>query len=135
VLLRGELTPRLCTLVRPGEVEQVLFNLIRNALEGFRRGSREGEKTVSLVLHGTEEAVVVDVIDNAGGVPEQAAGKLFQINPASTGTGLGLYISRSLAERSGGTLVYEPRPGGSCFRLTLPVAKPEAGEKGHPGQE
>ncbi len=134
IALRSELEPNLRSLVRRGEVEQILFNLARNALEGFRRSSPDGERIISVILRGSEETAVIDVIDNAGGVTAEALARLFQVNPGPGRTGVGLYISASLAERNGGTLTYEPRERGSCFRLTLPLTSSAAGEQPMRGQ-
>jgi signal transduction histidine kinase len=120
--LSVEVETGLAAAVRRHEIEQVLFNLIRNAADALARARRQdGLITVRLIRAG--DAAAIDVMDNAGGVSPGAVGRLFGINPGGEGgTGVGLYLSRSLAERNGGSLSYEPVEGGSCFRLTLPLA-------------
>jgi len=121
ILLRSEVQSGLTVMARRGEIEQVLLNLAGNASGSFTRSGFEGPREIEIECHGLPEAVVIEVRDNAGGVTREAAGKLFQISPSDSGnTGLGLYLSRSLAEQNGGTLTYAPLDGGSCFRLTLP---------------
>jgi signal transduction histidine kinase len=121
VLMRSEVQNGLKVIGRRGEVEQVLLNLAVNAVECFKRRRIDGQRTIEIVCRGLQEAVLIEVRDNAGGVPSDAAEKLFQISPSDSGnTGLGLYLSRSLAERNGGSLTYVSLDGGSCFRLTLP---------------
>ncbi len=121
ILLRSEVQAGLTVMARRGEIEQVLLNLAGNASESFARSGFDGPREIAIDCHGLPEAVVIEVRDNAGGVAPEAAGKLFQISPSDSGnTGLGLYLSRSLAEQNGGSLTYVPLEGGSCFRLTLP---------------
>jgi signal transduction histidine kinase len=72
-----------------------------------------------------EGEAVVEVADNGPGIAPGQAGKLFERAASGTGsTGLGLYLSRMLAERNGGTLEYVPVEIGCCFRLSLPLVDP-----------
>ncbi len=111
---------------RPGEIAQVLLNVVRNALDGFvRRGTGADEPLVRLVARADGRRVIVETIDNAGGVSPGQAPRLFRLGRSTRGsTGVGLYLARSLAERNGGTLVYRRVDGGSCFTLALPRAVP-----------
>jgi signal transduction histidine kinase len=113
---------------RPGETAQVLLNLARNALDGFtRRGRGPDERLLRLVARGEGRRVIVEVIDNAGGVAASQVPRLFRLGRSSRGsTGVGLYLARSLAERNGGSLVYRAADGGSCFALALPRSRPPA---------
>jgi signal transduction histidine kinase len=114
----------LAVRVRPGEISQVLLNVIRNALDGFvRRGTGAGEPLVRLVARADGRRVIVETIDNAGGVSAGQVPRLFRLGRSTRGsTGVGLYLARSLAERNGGTLDYRRVDGGSCFTLALPRA-------------
>jgi signal transduction histidine kinase len=121
ILMRSEVQRGLAVMARRGEIEQVLLNLAGNASESFKRSGFDGPWEIQIECHGLPDAVLIEVRDNAGGVTSEAAGKLFQISPSDSGnTGLGLYLSRSLAEQNGGSLTYAPLEGGSCFRLMLP---------------
>jgi signal transduction histidine kinase len=106
----------------PHELRRAIVNLVANALEATPRGGHVGVR-----CSGTGESVAIAVEDDGFGVPEQQREKLFERfgggHPGS-GTGLGLYIVRRIAEKHGGTVVYAPRtPQGSVFTLTLPAAK------------
>jgi signal transduction histidine kinase len=121
-------------LGRRGEIEQILFNLAANAVESFRRNQPPGERFIEVACCRRDDAVLVEVKDNAGGVPSDQVGRLFHVSPSPAGgTGLGLYLSRGLAERNGGSLTYAPREDGSCFTLALQPAEeradPEDGER------
>ena len=110
------------------DVEQILLNLIRNAADGYRRQPSEESQLISIRARSDEETAVIEVRDRAGGVPEELRARLFTASASGSGsTGLGLYLSRSLAEANAGRLEYLPVPGGSVFRLTLPVEDPEGG--------
>jgi len=105
----------------PHELRRAIANLLSNALDATPRG---GHVTVRGRVTGATVGLVVQ--DDGYGVPEERRGSLFQRfgggHPGS-GTGLGLYIVRRIAEKHGGSIGYEPRtPGGSDFTLTIPVA-------------
>src|SRR5690606_24203532 len=85
------------------EMEQVVFNLVRNALEAV---DRQGDAWVRVVLKQEGPDVLLDVIDNGPGVPPDLRTRLF--TPFTTsrpdGTGLGLALSQRLVERAGGDI-------------------------------
>jgi signal transduction histidine kinase len=102
-------------------VEQVIVNLINNAL---RYG---GGKPVDVRLHADSQNARIEVIDQGVGIPEEVLPKIFEpfergkMEGMPAGLGLGLYISRQLAEAHGGTLTARSKPGeGAAFILTLP---------------
>lgn len=110
----------LITIADPHEIARAVANLLANAIEATPAGGR-------VVLSGARNgrALQVHVEDDGFGVPPEQRSKLFLRfggNPRS-GTGLGLYIVRRIAEKYGGSVTYEPRaPRGSRFTLTLPLA-------------
>ncbi|MDQ5979424.1 MAG: hypothetical protein QG602_2398 [Verrucomicrobiota bacterium] len=129
--LPDDLPERLCG--DPGRIQQVLVNLLGNAVKFTERG------TVTLALKPREPAVAgrfafrVEVRDTGIGIPADQIDRLFQpfvqADGSSTrrfgGTGLGLAISRQLIELMGGRIGCESRPGeGSVFwfELELEVA-------------
>ena len=71
--------------------------------------------------------VAIDVTDSGDGVPVEFQDQLFREfsragGSLATGTGLGLYVVRSLAEAQGGFVTYSPAAsGGACFTLALPA--------------
>lgn len=106
-------------------VEQILANLVGNALTYSGPGA-----TVRITGHATADGrVAVQVVDDGVGMTEDdlrfAFDRYERGSRASgtSGTGLGLYLSRALAEAQHGTLEVESQPGsGCCFTLTLPAA-------------
>lgn len=109
----------------PVKIGRILDNLLDNAIKYSPAGS---PIDVSLCVVGTE--VRVSVIDHGVGVPADAADQLFSAYFRSSrtkslpGTGLGLHISRRVAEQHGGRLWLEASTeAGSTFVLMLPLAR------------
>jgi PAS domain S-box-containing protein len=126
--LRLEKVEKRCTIVSDARrVNQILLNLLSNAIK-FGRG-----KPVDVAWQPDEEGnVAIEVTDQGPGIAAEDQEKIFlefvQLDDgyASAGTGLGLPISRRLAQLLGGSLTVCSQPGhGSTFRLELPAAVPE----------
>jgi two-component system, LuxR family, sensor kinase FixL len=102
------------------QIQQVLHNLMRNAVEAMQETSRR-ELTVSTLLLD-HETVRVDVSDTGSGIAPEIAEQLFQpfVTTKRQGMGVGLSISRTIVESHGGRLWVESNTGGgTVFRLTL----------------
>jgi two-component system sensor kinase FixL len=103
------------------QIQQVLLNLIRNAMEAMEQCAvRELTAAASLRADGVQ----VSVTDTGSGVAPEIATRLFQpfVTTKSEGMGIGLSISRAIVEAHGGRLWMEPNPsGGSRFHFTLPT--------------
>jgi signal transduction histidine kinase len=104
----------------PVEMEQVVFNLVRNAIEAAGNATGTGRIVVKLEQDGSQ--TVLDVADNGPGVAEELRPRLF--TPFTTtradGTGLGLALSQRLVERAGGEIALVDGGPGATFRVTLP---------------
>ena len=110
------------TFARRGQIVRVLVNLISNSIQEL--SSSEGKGFISLNLSREDGFWKVSVEDNGRGVSPENQEKLFQPNftTKTSGNGLGLAISRSIIEQSGGKIVYSSSElGGACFSFTLPV--------------
>jgi C4-dicarboxylate-specific signal transduction histidine kinase len=106
----------------PVQIQQVLLNLIRNAIDALNEAPGAPREIVVRTRNGPD-AVEVEVVDRGPGIPAKVADNLF--NPfyttKATGTGLGLAISRSIIRAHLGRLGHRPTPGGgTTFYFTLP---------------
>jgi two-component system sensor kinase FixL len=104
------------------QIQQVLVNLMRNALDAMR-GSERRELTIT-TANDAGGHLIVEVKDTGTGIPDGLAEKLFQpfFTTKSNGIGVGLAISRRIAAAHGGHLTaFNDAGGGACFRLTLPL--------------
>lgn len=116
----------------PGEITQVVSNLISNAIDASLPGSSIRVR----VRHRRDGAVLV-VSDHGSGIASAARAKVFEpffTTKKDVGTGLGLWISRRIVESHGGTIRFRSsngsKPTGTVFRVSLrsvPMAKQAAG--------
>jgi PAS domain S-box-containing protein len=107
------------------QLEQVMLNLVVNACEemaGVDPGKRKLEITTAVSREGN---VIVSVADSGPGIPEARLKLLFEpfFTTKEKGLGLGLSISRSIANAHGGRLWAESGPLGAVFHLELPPLK------------
>ncbi|POF32090.1 two-component system sensor histidine kinase NtrB [Roseibium marinum] len=110
----------------PVQIRQILINLLRNAREAV---ADLPERKVILSVGRNEDWIEFRVKDNGPGVPEELVDTLFRAftGVKEKGVGLGLAISRSIAQNHGGDLRLEdvPKGCGASFLLTLPVDPPD----------
>jgi two-component system sensor kinase FixL len=104
------------------QIQQVLLNLMRNAMEAM-----EGSDTRELELHTAVRNgdLLISVTDTGGGIPPEIEARLFQpfITTKSDGMGIGLSVCRTIIEAHGGRIWVERNaPQGSIFRFTLPTS-------------
>jgi len=111
-----------------GRLQQVLLNLARNAVEAgartltLRTRAEHGVRAGTRVLRS---ALRVDVVDDGPGVPVELRDTLFEplVSGRADGTGLGLALSREIAQEHGGELRCVSRPGETVFSLYLPLER------------
>lgn len=110
----------------PTRLKQILFNLSDNAI----KFTKHGKVTIKVSLDTTLNWLIFSIIDSGIGMTPSQLEKLFttfeQADSATTrkfgGTGLGLFISKELAEMLGGSIEVESKPGeGSQFHVRLPI--------------
>jgi two-component system sensor kinase FixL len=105
------------------QVQQVVMNLVRNALESMEHSNGRQAQGVTVRTVVADGVARVSVVDRGAGVPGEARTELFHpfFTTKKEGMGMGLSICRSIVTAHGGTLDYRPNPeGGSTFRFTLP---------------
>ncbi|MBT9574310.1 MAG: sensor histidine kinase [Pseudomonas umsongensis] len=131
--LRDEQVSTVLHLARPAWVrgdairlEQVLINLLRNALDAMQD---KPCKRLEIRLEADEQLWRLSVIDNGGGIAEENLSKVFDpfftTKPVGDGLGIGLAVSFAIVHESGGRLSADNHDNGAVFTLTLPI-DPEA---------
>jgi two-component system sensor kinase FixL len=108
-------------LVDKVQIQQVLLNLVRNAIEAMEQSERR-ELLIATRPRG-DELVEISVADSGPGIAPEIAAQLFQpfVTTKRYGMGVGLSISRSIVEGHGGQIMVEANHGGgTVFRFTLP---------------
>jgi len=105
------------------QVEQVLVNLVRNGLEAMQNGSETSALTIRTAMAG-QDGIEISVRDHGTGVPAEMIDAVFApfITTKPNGLGMGLSISRSIAEAHGGRVwLTTESKGGTTARFTLPI--------------
>ncbi|WP_446744965.1 ATP-binding protein [Silvibacterium acidisoli] len=123
--LTAEIESNITACVVPGEIRQVITNLIANAIDASETG---GE--IHIEAHRAENKIVVRILDQGPGISDENFGHLFEpffTTKRDSGTGLGLWVSRGLIEKHHGKLTVashiHPRFHGAVFTIELPYSK------------
>ena len=111
------------------QLNRLFTNLMQNAIEA---PENQHKRTIEVNEHVNGESITVSIRDNGGGIPVQTRDKIFMPNftTKSSGTGLGLAMSKSIAEQSHGDIWFETTDGvGTTFFVRLPLYKGEIVER------
>jgi len=108
------------------QVEQVIFNLVRNAMDAV---SDTKTKSVNVVISKEPGFVVLEVSDSGNGVSEELKDRLFEpfVTSKRDGTGLGLALCQRLVEQAGGELALLEKRKITTFQARLPLASRPVG--------
>ena len=102
-------------------VDQVLLNIYKNSIDACYERNNRGN--ISTLVKSTENQIIIEIIDDGGGIPENLIDKIFDpyfSTKNKNGTGLGLYISKDIIENNlSGKLLVENRNGGACFIIKI----------------
>ncbi len=128
VEVRQNLDPDLTVVADKGQIQQVLLNLVMNALEAMQDQPAE-RRHLKLALARTETGeALVSLRDSGPGIPHGGQEKLFEAfwTTKQEGMGIGLAVSRSIIESHGGRLWFANTPDpGATFCFSLPVGRGE----------
>jgi len=110
-----------------GELRQVLANLIANSLDAIAEGGTIVLRTSKFLAPGGKKSVRITVADNGFGIEAAASQNIFEplfTTKESVGTGLGLWVSKQLVEKHGGSIRFrsstQPGHRGTTFSVVLP---------------
>lgn len=104
------------------QISRVFINLATNAVQAI---PPERQGIIEIILNRTDDKILITVHDNGLGISKEMFGKMFQPNftTKSGGMGLGLAISKSIIENTGGQISFETSPGeGTTFFVFIPSA-------------
>lgn len=110
------------------ELSQVIINLIQNANDAFNQHKITNKKIIIKTYKTSDDFAVIEVKDNALGIPSEYLEKIFEpyftTKHSSSGTGLGLFMSRLIIEKSlNGTIDVANYSEGSIFTIKIPIWK------------
>jgi signal transduction histidine kinase len=111
----------------PGNIQQVLLNLLRNAQQAARgTNGNHGTVLIRTWFDQARSAVQIAVTDDGAGIPEEIQARIFEpfftTRERGAGTGLGLAVSKRIIEQHRGTLSFKSKPGeGTTFQIELPA--------------
>jgi len=107
----------------PNELGQAILNLINNSKDALMEIQRD-EKFINISLQERDGSIVLAVEDNAGGIPDAIAAKIFDpyfsTKESKNGTGLGLYMTKMiLTDKFNGDIIFKNTDSGVKFEITL----------------
>jgi signal transduction histidine kinase len=117
-------------LSNPYQLRQVLINLLTNAIHATDSGG-----TITIALESVHHELVLTVRDTGMGIPKENLERIFEpfftTKSPDKGTGLGLFVTRGIVEKLGGSVSVESRLGhGSSFHVRLPKGGKHKGPSG-----
>jgi signal transduction histidine kinase len=112
----------------PGQINQVVMNLLTNAIQAVEEKGEEGGR-VTITTSRDDDEVSIAIADTGGGIPDAVRARIFEpfftTKPIGAGTGLGLSISYGIIEKMGGRIDVDTHLGeGTTFTIRLPLRPP-----------
>jgi signal transduction histidine kinase len=121
IQLRIDIPDSLEVTARRAELEQILVNLARNAMDSVRSQAVGSERKVLIRARAAEGQGIIEVVDTGPGVKPELQKRIFELSVTGRqSTGLGLFLAKALVERNHGTMSCIPSARGACFRVILP---------------
>jgi len=120
----SEYDPSIVLKCKETEISQILLNLLNNAFDAVQVLPK---KWVKIEIETKDNKLNISIIDSGNGIPEDYQHKIFDpfftTKGVGKGTGLGVSISKGLAEKNGGNLSLDPSSPHTCFVLSFPLSK------------
>jgi len=117
----------------PDQLEQVFINLLKNAAEAIDRGGKVEAKIVEtenlaarIIGRSRDDTVCIQIVDDGPGIEKEDRDRIFEpfFSKKKGGTGLGLFITHSIVQHHGGTIIVDSEKGnGTSFSVILPIKK------------
>jgi signal transduction histidine kinase len=116
-------------LASPGELRQVIANIVGNAIDAMRRGGRLRIRVSTESVSGDAQRVRLTIADTGSGIPASLLPAIFEpfvTTKGETGTGLGLWVTGEIIRRNGWAIRVRsrcgPRGPGTAFSITIPLS-------------
>jgi two-component system, sensor histidine kinase and response regulator len=104
------------------ELQQVLLNLLSNSLYALSTKEKK-DKHIHILIHNDDDILVIELLDNAGGIPEEILPRIFEpyfTTKGHDGTGIGLYMSKVIIENNmGGFIAASNSKEGAIFSISF----------------
>jgi len=114
--------PNIKVKLIPNEFKHIIINLINNSKDEFIKHDISNRELV-FDLSKYENKVILSLEDNAGGIPKNIINEIFKSNfttkIAGKGTGIGLYMSKNIIEKIGGTITAQNKNNGVAFEIII----------------
>jgi C4-dicarboxylate-specific signal transduction histidine kinase len=106
--------------ILPNEFKHVVINIICNAIDAFNDNDIK-DRTINISTKKEDEDICLLIKDNAGGIPKDVIGKIFESNftTKKTGSGVGLYLSSKIINKVNGEIKVANENNGACFTISL----------------
>ena len=126
--LKSEVQNKPIVVGYPNELSQVVLNLISNAKDAFEDISKTAHREIDVLITADEVYGIAQITDNAGGIDEEIIGRIFDpyftTKEEGKGTGIGLYMSKTIVETNmGGLLEVANKDNGAVFTIKIPLAE------------
>ncbi len=100
-------------------IQEVIMNIVQNSIDSLKRD----KKNITISVKSDENTVMVKIMDNGEGIPEENLAKIFDpfftTKPVGKGTGLGLYVVKGIMNSIGGHIEVESSKNGTSVTLTF----------------
>ncbi len=110
------------------EFKHIILNIVNNAKDAFKENDIPSRK-ISFNTYQSNSMVMIEICDNAGGIPASVLDTIFNANVTTKaegkGTGIGLYMSAQIAEKMAASLAVTNTDDGACFSFTSPIIEEE----------
>lgn len=110
------------------EFKHIILNIVNNAKDAFKENAIPSRK-ISFNTHQKGDMIILEICDNAGGIPASVIDTIFNANVTTKaegkGTGIGLYMSAQIAEKMAASLTVSNTNNGACFSFISPITKEE----------
>jgi signal transduction histidine kinase len=104
------------------DLNQVWTNIIDNAIDAMK-----GKGKLRLRTYSEDNFVIVEIVDNGPGIPEDIQARIFEpfftTKKVGEGTGLGLDTVQRIVKKHKGTITVDSKPGQTCFQIWLPLSQ------------